>query len=122
MDKEEVDLDKFMDWLHKISALVCKEMGFKQIVGPASVKLPLPVDGVSLQLDSTDEQRRYAFTLGTAIAQDALGFLARLSQAMKDRGEDGDYRDFDGGEVEIAMALIDEEIASQKLLISVFRD
>jgi hypothetical protein len=26
---EEVDLDEFIDWLYKVAALVCKEMGFK---------------------------------------------------------------------------------------------
>jgi hypothetical protein len=93
MDK--VDLDEFMDWLH--AALVSKEMGFSRL---SSAKLSLPVNGVSLQLDGTEEQRQYAFISGTAVAQDALGFLARLNNAMKDRGEDGDSRDFDGGKVE----------------------
>jgi hypothetical protein len=54
---------------------VCKELGFKQIVGPASTKLPVLVDGVSLCLDSIDRESWYRFA-GSVEALAALGLLA----------------------------------------------
>jgi hypothetical protein len=116
----DLDLDAFMDWLHKIGRHVCKELGFKQIVGPASAKLPVPVDGVSLCLDSTDREGRYGFA-GSVEALAALGLLAQLSQAMKDLGQDGDYSGFSVKEVEEAMELVDEELANKQLVVRVYK-
>jgi hypothetical protein len=54
---------------------VCKELGFKQIVGPASTKLPVLVNGVSLCLNSIDREGQYGFA-GLVEALAALGLLA----------------------------------------------
>jgi hypothetical protein len=116
----DLDLDAFMDWLHKIGRHVCKELGFKQIVGPDSTKLPVPVDGVSLCLDSRDREGRYGFA-GSVEALAALSLLARLSQAMKDLGQDGDYSGFSVKEVEEAMELVDEGLANKQLEVRIYK-
>ena len=57
---------------------MCKELGFKQIVGPDFTKLPVLVDGVSLCLDSKDREGWYGFA-SSVKALAALSLLAQLS-------------------------------------------
>jgi hypothetical protein len=115
-----LDLDTFMDWLNKIAKHVCQELGFQQIVGPTSALLPVPVNGVSLRLDGSDGEGRYGFK-GSAAALVALGLLARLSQAMKDEGEEGAYAGFGVREVRAAMALVDQDLAGGHLVVQVYK-